>query len=153
MPATTPVKRRRFDLSFTFRRDRRDRPEAQRVQQKLRARAHGEDVANDSADAGGGALKRLDRARVIVRFDLERDRPAVADIDHAGIFFAGFDENVRPGRRKFLQLAPRIFVGAMLAPHDGEDSELGEVRLASENFFDALEFIRLEAVLLHRVRG
>ena len=42
-------------------------------------------------------------------FDLEGDRPAVADVDHAGIFFAGFDQNVGPvvgnffnSRREFL---------------------------------------------------
>ena len=128
-----------------------DRPEAQRIEQKLRPRAHRENVANDSADAGGRALKRLDRARVIVAFDLERDRPAVADIDDAGIFFAGLDENVRPGCRKFLQLSPRIFVGTMLAPHDGKNSELGEIRLAAENFFDALVLFRRESMFAHHV--
>ena len=78
------------------------RSEAQRIQQKFRPRAHRKDVANDSADAGGRALERLDRARMIVTLDLERDGPAIADIDHAGVFFAGLDENVRPGRRKFF---------------------------------------------------
>ena len=83
-----------------------DWSEAERVQAKLRTRAHGENIANDPAHAGGGALERLDRARVIVAFHLERDGPAVADIDHAGVFFAGFHQNIGPGRRKFLQLAP-----------------------------------------------
>ncbi len=39
----------------------------------------------------------------------------------------------------------------MLAPHDGEDSELGKIRIASEDFFYALEFIRLEAVLFNEL--
>src|SRR5581483_3426459 len=43
-----------------------NRSEAQRVQTKLRARPHGKDVANDSADPGGRALEWLDRAGVIV---------------------------------------------------------------------------------------
>ena len=61
-----------------------------------RPRAHRENIADDPADAGGRALERFDRARMIVALDLERDRPAVADIDDAGIFFARFDQNVRP---------------------------------------------------------
>ena len=127
----------------------RDRPEAQRIEQKLRARAHRENVANDSADAGRRALERLDRARVIVALDFERDRPAVADVDHAGVFFARPNENVRAGCRKFFQLAPRVFVGTMLAPHDRENSQLGEIRLAAENFLDAFVFFRRETMFAH----
>src|SRR5690242_21106771 len=62
--------------------------EPQRVETKFRPRAHGEDVANDCADAGGCALEWFDRARMIVAFHFESDRPAVADIDNAGVFFA-----------------------------------------------------------------
>jgi len=36
----------------------------------------------------------------------------------------------------------------MLAPHYGKDAELGEVRLAPEDFLDPLEFFRRKAVLL-----
>jgi hypothetical protein len=54
-------------IRFHVRRIAGDRAEAQRVQQKFRPRAHRENVANDSADAGRRALERLDRARVIVR--------------------------------------------------------------------------------------
>jgi hypothetical protein len=57
--------------------------EAQRVEHGDRPRADREDVAQDAADAGGGALERLDRARVVVRLDLERDRQPVADVDRA----------------------------------------------------------------------
>ena len=49
-------------------------------------RAHREDVAQDSADAGGGALIRLDERRVIVRFDLEGRGQSAAYIDYAGVF-------------------------------------------------------------------
>jgi hypothetical protein len=74
----------------------RNRPEPQRVERKLRARAHGENIANDPPHAGRRALKRLDRAGVIMAFHFESDRPAVTDIDHPGVFFARFDQNVRP---------------------------------------------------------
>ena len=88
---------------------------------------------------------------MIVAFDLERDRPAVADIDHAGVFFAGFDQDVWPGGGEFLQLSPRVLVGAVLAPHDREDAELGEVRFAPEDLLDALEFLRGEPVFRDQI--
>jgi hypothetical protein len=59
--------------------------EAQRVEHGDRARTDGEHVAEDAADAGGGALEGLDGGGVVVRFDLEGDREAVADIDGAGV--------------------------------------------------------------------
>jgi hypothetical protein len=43
----------------------RDLAEAQRVEDRDRPRADREDVAQDAADAGRGALERLDRARVL----------------------------------------------------------------------------------------
>ena len=61
------------------------RAEAQRVQHRDRPRAHGENVAQDAADAGCRSLKRLDEAGVIVRLDLERDGVVVADIDDARV--------------------------------------------------------------------
>src|SRR4029450_10851058 len=36
----------------------------------------------------------------------------------------------------------------MLAPHHREDAQLGEIRLTSEDFLDALEFFWIETVLL-----
>ena len=65
---------------------RRNRPEAQRVHDGERPRAHGKDVAQDAANAGRRALERLDERRMIVRFDLEGAGPAIADIDDAGVF-------------------------------------------------------------------
>jgi hypothetical protein len=74
--------------------------EAQRVEDRDRARADREDVAQDAPDAGRGALERLDRARVVVRLDLERDRQAAADVDRAGVL-------ARP------QHEPRALVGSV----------------------------------------
>ena len=59
--------------------------EPQRVEHGDRPGAHREDVAEDPADAGRGALVRLDGARVVVRLDLERDGEPVADRDDAGV--------------------------------------------------------------------
>src|SRR6185295_20379388 len=49
------------------------------IEDRDRPGAHREDVAEDPADTGRGALRRLDRARVVVRFDLEGDRQAAPD--------------------------------------------------------------------------
>ena len=65
-----------------------DRPKRSEFSEKTGPRAHGEDVADDAADAGRRALERLDRARMIVALHLERDGPAVADVDHARVFLA-----------------------------------------------------------------
>ena len=50
------------------------------------ASAHGQDVSNNAADAGGRALKGLNEAGMVVALDLEGDRPALADVNHAGVF-------------------------------------------------------------------
>src|SRR5262245_10536077 len=41
----------------------------------------------------------------------------------------------------------------MLAPHYGKDSELGKVRFTTEDFLDALEFFRRQAVFRHEFRS
>ena len=76
---------------------------------------------------------------MIVALDLERDCPAIANIHHAGIFFAGFDQNVWTGGGKFFQLSSRIFVRAVFTPHDRENAQLGKIWLAPEDFFYPLE--------------
>ena len=53
--------------------------EAERVHHRHRARTHGEDVANDAADTGRGALVGLDVGRVVVALHLEDRRVAVTD--------------------------------------------------------------------------
>ena len=59
--------------------------ETQLVHDGNGACAHRHDVADDAADACGGTLIRLDIGRVVVALDLERDRPAVADVHDAGV--------------------------------------------------------------------
>src|SRR5579871_1216759 len=62
-----------------------DVAEAQRIHDRNRPRAHGENVAQDAADAGRSALERLQERRMVVRFNLERARPSIANIDDAGV--------------------------------------------------------------------
>src|SRR5882762_8654144 len=62
-----------------------ERAKTQRVHHRNRASAHGENVAQDAAYASGSALKRLDETWMIVRFDLEGDGVAAADVDDSGV--------------------------------------------------------------------
>ena len=100
------------------------RSEPQRVHAGDRPCSHREDVAQDSPDAGGGTLERLDVAGMVVRLDLERRGPAAANIDDAGVL-AGTDQNALAPRREFLQEQARTLVGAVLAPHHADDAEFG----------------------------
>ena len=70
------------------------KPEA--VQHRHRTCAHGEYVAQNAADTGGGALVWLDRARVVVGLDLEGDRPSLGKPQHPGIL-AGTLDDLRAG--------------------------------------------------------
>ena len=122
-----------------------ERPEAQRVHQRDRPRAHREDVADDPADAGRRALVRLDERRMVVRFDLEDRRETFADVDGAGIFARPL-QHLRSFGRQRLQMHARALVAAVLGPHDGENTELGQIRLASHEADDAFVLVGLEAV-------
>ena len=74
--------------------------EAQRVEVGDGARAHGEDVAHDAADAGRGALVGLDVGGVVVALHLEDDGIAVADVDHAGVLAGALDHLRALGRQR-----------------------------------------------------
>ncbi len=73
--------------------------EAEGVHDGERAGAHGEDVAEDAADAGGGALVGLDIGGVVVGLDFEGAGPAVADVDDAGVFAGALDDGAGAGER------------------------------------------------------
>ena len=79
--------------------------EAQRIEQRDRARAHREHVAQDAADPGRRALIRLDERGVVVALDLEDDRVAVADIDDPGILARSAD-HARPRGRQVCAATP-----------------------------------------------
>ena len=111
--------------------------EAQRVEHGDRPRADGEDVAQDPADARGGALERLDRARVVVRLHLERHREPVAHVHDARVL-ARAHEDVRPLGGQHPQELLRVLVGAVLRPHQREHRQLERVRLAAQALADAV---------------
>ena len=114
------------------------RAEAQPVQQRDRPRAHGDDVAEDAADARRRALERLDGRRMVVALDLERDRLAVAEVDHAGVL-AGPLEHAVAGRRQPPQQQRRVLVAAVLRPEQREDGQLEAVRVALEQAADTFQ--------------
>ena len=113
--------------------------EAEPVEQRDGPRAHGDDVAQDAADPGRGALERLDRGRVVVALDLEGDRLAVAEVDDARVLARAL-EDARRLRREAPQEERRVLVAAVLRPEEREDGELEVVRLALEQLLDTVEF-------------
>jgi hypothetical protein len=88
----------------------------QGIHQRDRPRAHGENVADNPADAGCGALVGLDERWVVMRFDFENGSQAVADVDHTGIL-SGTLNYMRGTRWKFFQVNARAFVAAVFRPH------------------------------------
>src|SRR3954451_18590563 len=97
--------------------------EGERIEARDRTCAHGEHVAEDAADAGRGALIRLDVARVVVALHLEYDGEAIADIDHARVLARALD-HLRARDWKGLEMDLRGLIRAMLVPHRREDAEL-----------------------------
>src|SRR5271167_3616126 len=109
--------------------------ELERVHARYRPRAHREDVAQDSADTGRRALVRLDERRMVVAFDFEDRRPAVADVDRPGILARPLHHQLAL-RREHPQMTPRRFVRAMLRPHYRENAKLGIGGRAADDLFD-----------------
>ena len=129
-----------------------DVAEAQGIHYRERPRAHGEDVAQNAADAGGRTLKGLDIAGVVVGLDLEGAGPAVAHVDDAGVL-------TRPLHHAFafggepLEVHAAGFVGAMFAPHDAVNAEFGERGDAAQCGLYPAVLIRGDAVLGQQLRG
>ena len=98
-----------------------ERSKAKSIHDRNRPGTHGDNVADNSPDPGCRALKGLNKARVVVAFDLEGDRPALTDIDDARVF-SHADHEVRAHLvghflAKLAQVNFGGFVGAMLTPH------------------------------------
>ena len=77
-----------------------ERAEAERVHDRDRSGPHGEDVAEDAADAGGRALVGLDGRRVVVALDAEGGGDAVADVDDAGVLARSDEDPALGGQRR-----------------------------------------------------
>src|SRR5205085_9798998 len=92
--------------------------EAQAVQDRDRAGAHRDDVAQDAADACRRALEGLDRRGVVVRLDLEGDGFPLAEVDDARIL-TGALQNAFPVGGKPLEQEGRVLVATVLRPEQG----------------------------------
>src|SRR5450432_2434913 len=90
--------------------------EAPRIEHGDGTRAHGKDIAQDAADAGGRALEGLDEAGVVVGLDLEGDDVAAADIDDARVFTWSLHHQFAAGGKLF-QMHAGTLVRTVLAPH------------------------------------
>jgi hypothetical protein len=91
--------------------------EVQRVEQGDRVRAHRERVTDDAADAGRGAVERVDVRRVVVALDAQRDVVLVGagERDDGGVV-ARADDDVLPLGVERAQQWTRGTVRAVLAP-------------------------------------
>ena len=76
--------------------------------------------------------------RVVVRLDLERDRLALAEVDHAGVLARALQHALALDGQP-LQQQRRVLVAAVLRPEQREDGELEVVRVAAEQLADAVE--------------
>jgi hypothetical protein len=126
--------------------------EAERIQIGDRPRAHGEHVAHDAAYAGRRTLVGLDEGGVVVAFHLEHDGVAVAEIHDAGVLPRPLD-HLRALGRQLAEPHAGGFVGAVLAPHDREDAELGERGRPAQDLEQSLVLIGLQPVLGHDFGG
>ena len=161
MPLTTPSSREWF-LWTTAEADRHEKThraqllfadgaETQGVHDGERPRAHSKNVAQDTADAGGGALKRLDEGGVIMGLDLESAGPAVADINDAGILSRPLHHELAACRQP-LEVDAGGLVGAVLAPHDAVDAQLREPGSPPQGGNDPLVLFGCDAVLSQKFR-
>lgn len=129
--------------------------EPQRVHDGNRAGTHGEDVADDPADAGGRALVGLDVRGVVVGLHLERDGVTLADVDDTGVLADADEECVVLGGllAELLQMDLAALVGAVLGPHHRIHGEFGAGGTAAENLPDAPVLVLLQAEFGPRLVG
>jgi len=118
--------------------------EAQAVEERDRAGAHGDDVAEDPTDPRRRALEGLDRRRVVVALDLERDCLALAEVDDARVLARPLQHS-RTFSGETLEEEGRVLVAAVLRPEKREDGELEVVRPAREQCLNTVELPVREA--------
>ncbi len=118
---------------------------AERVHRSNRARAHGEDIAQNAADAGGRTLVGFDVGGVVVALHLEDQRLAIADVDHACVLARAANHLWAVGGQGAEPFLRRL-IGTMLVPHGRENAHLGVVWLAPEDVDDLGVFLGGEPV-------
>ncbi len=120
-------------------------PETERIHHGEGPGAHGEDVAENAADAGSRALEGLDVAGVVVGLDFEGAGPAIAHVDDAGVLSGTLDNAVALGGQP-LEVHSAGLVGAVFAPHHAVNAKLSEGWDAAQRRQDASVLIRGDAV-------
>ena len=99
-----------------------------------RAGAHGEDVPQDAAHPGGRPLVGLDGRGMVVGLDPDGHGDPVAGVDDPGVL-PGPDQHVGSLGGQPPQVDPRRLVGAVLAPHHGEQGQFEVVGRPAEDAF------------------
>ena len=127
-----------------------ERAEAETVEHRYRPGAHGEDIAEDAPDAGGGALVRLDRRRVVVGLDLERHGPAIGQPEYAGVLARSLND-LGTGGGECPEHGLGVLVAAVLGPESGEDPQLRQGRGAAQHLDDPAELQLTQIVLAHHL--
>src|SRR5512133_4301234 len=130
----------------------RDRPEAQRIHHRDWTRTHREDVTQNSANASRSSLEWLNERWMVVRLDLERAGPHVANVDDPGIL-SGTLHHELAARRQAFEMYARRFIGAVLAPHHAEYPKFGHGRRPAKPLQDSLVFVRRDAVIFKDLGG
>ena len=121
--------------------------ESQGVELSNGPSTHGKDVAVDTPHPCCCTLVRLDRARMVVTFDLESAGPAIADIHQASVLLTRFHQQIGARTRQGFQQADRVLVGTMLAPHGTVDAEFREVGNTAHDLDDLLILLFHQAEL------
>src|SRR5678816_3967088 len=121
------------------------RSKAQTVHRSNWSSTHCEDVAEYSANSGGCSLERLYERRMIMRFDLERSTPTIAQINNPGVF-TWWHHDALASSWESLKVYARRLVRAVFGPHDRKDAELIQSRFAAKQFVNSLEFFLSEIV-------
>jgi hypothetical protein len=116
MPATTP------SISHCWRASS-GVAEEQGVHDGDGAGPHGEDVPQDAPHPGGRPLVGLDGRGVVVALDADGHGDAVPGVDDPGVLARAHQHVGRLGGQA-LQVDAGRLVGAVLAPHDGEEGQL-----------------------------
>ena len=117
-----------------------ERSEPQGVQQRDGPRPHGQYIPHDAADAGGGALQRLHRRRVVMGLYFEHHGQPFADVYHASVLGPGLRQD--PGRLlgEQSEQGPGMFVAAVFAPQRPEHAQLDRVGLPAQPLHDHFVF-------------
>ena len=110
---------------------------AQRVEHRDRSRSDREDVAQDAPHTRRRPLKRLHRARMVVRLDLERAHQTAPHVDRTRVL-ARTHHHIPTLRRQRPQQLLRVLVRTVLAPQQRIHRQLHLIGRAILLFADQL---------------